>query len=124
MRSLRFRLRTLIFAVAGVAAVLPLGIEAGRIWALQPGRPWNSRLRAGQEVVTAGEEGVGASGGPAQLASGTRCLVARETAWDDDSCYTGRSILVRVVDGKWAGQLMEVPRDRLRPIASDELSTR
>jgi hypothetical protein len=106
----------MMVAVAVVAVCLPVSIETGRIWASLPWRPWHSRLWVGQPVVTVGTAGAGTPGGSVPLAPETCCAVVHEPAWDDDSCYKGRLITVRVLQGDRAGEVQEVPRDRLRPL--------
>ena len=105
---MRFTVRRLMAAVVGMAAVLPIARETGRLWASMPKRTWRSLLRVGQAVIIVGA----ARAGPA----GTRCVVVGESAWDDDSCYEGREIAVRVLVGDRAGEVLVVPRDRLRPL--------
>jgi hypothetical protein len=112
----RFTVRAMMVMVAVVAAGLPIAREAGRIWVSLPWRPWNSLLRVGQPVITVGAARAVSPDGPGPLASGTRCVVVRESAWDDDSRYEGRKIVVRVLGGTRAGEVKEVLRDQLRPL--------
>src|SRR5689334_20608589 len=103
----RFTVRRLMLIVGGVAAILPCAIEAGRIWASLPGRPWISRLQVGQSVIATDAASAVPPDESGTLAPGTRCAVVHESAWDDDSCYESREVTVRVLKGNRTSEVLK-----------------
>jgi hypothetical protein len=96
-----------------VAAVAVLFSVVRYVWLVVedlPFMPHISLLAVGQRVVTYGDVPVGEPAIP----SGTRCLILKESAWDDDSCYPRRDIKVKVCEGQRKGDIVTVTRDYLR----------
>jgi len=79
----RFRVRTLIVAVAALAMLSTITKTTIHVIFNLPFMPHISRLSRGQEVVTCND--VFVDGGT--IVAGSPCIVVTEPAWDDDSCY-------------------------------------
>jgi hypothetical protein len=52
--------------------------------------------------------------GDLQVAPGTSCVVTVESAGDEDDCYEGRPIAIKLTGGQHSGLEVEVPRRVLR----------
>ena len=69
--------------------------------------------RIGEQVVTCRRVRVTTTGGGYDVPAGARYVVVSESAWDDDSCYTRRSIRFRLLDGPHRGDTVVVGRDKV-----------
>lgn len=103
-------MRSLLIGVAGIAVIFATTKHVVNILVDLPFMPHVSHLSIGQRVVIIGEIQSGDSVIPAD----TQCIVISESAWDDDSCYPGRDITVRLCEGQYNGSIMIIARDYLR----------
>lgn len=79
---------------------------------LPAGQPVTIRPQTTAKLVQDGQSEVEGEGWT--VAEGTRGIVVHDSAWDEDSCYNLRDILVRIVDGPHAGREGRIERVYLK----------
>ncbi len=109
----RFTVRRMMGVVAVVAVIMPPVLETFNAFSSMPFMPRVSLLKVGEQVVTCRRARVTTTEGEYDLPAGVRCVVVSESAWDEDSCYTGRPTRIRLLDGPHRGEIVDVGRDKL-----------
>jgi hypothetical protein len=79
---------------------------------LPAGQPVTIRPQTTAKLVQDGQSEVEDEGWT--VAEGTRGIVVHDSAWDEDSCYNLRDIIVRIVDGPHASRVGRIERVYLK----------